>query len=172
MSTRFFSIQDQLAQLTAEVIAESFAIQDREREARARARARANSGAVHPYPARQTVTRSPRYYNIADTDVSYLDLNDSMPEPVESKAAVGVNDSNSNISQASIKTSPTLIKKMKKVFINTPKKLFRQVVAPGSHDSFATVTTSLEATKGPANKKPDERKRRRSLPWSSKAPEL
>ncbi|KAJ6015537.1 hypothetical protein N7540_010128 [Penicillium herquei] len=149
MSAPRSTVQDQLAQLTAEVILESFAIQDREREARVHT----NTGAVRNfsrlYTARQMIPRTHRYYNISDADVSYLDLNDGTPEPVESKAAIEVKNT-SNISEGAIKASPTLIEKMKNIFITTPKKLFRQVVAPGSRYSSAAVSTPLRRARDPA----------------------
>ncbi|KAJ5708289.1 hypothetical protein N7488_008090 [Penicillium malachiteum] len=175
MSGRSFTVQDQLAQLTAEVIVESLAMQDRDRELRRRAEANAVRNFSHLHRAREATPRNDRFYYIEDADVSFLDLNDGAPapeaepepEPVEAKAVVKVD---SNTSQATIKADPTFIEKMKKVFITTPKKLL-QAVTPGSRDSLAAVTTPLEATKGSVSKKGKDCKRR-SFPWSSKPSEL
>ncbi|KAJ5734409.1 hypothetical protein N7493_003195 [Penicillium malachiteum] len=174
MSSRNFAFQNQLAQLTAEVIAESFAIQDREREREARLRAEASAvrNFSHLHRTREPAPRNHQFYYLDDADVSILDLNDDAPEPepepVEAKPVVEVD---SNTSQATIKAGPTFIEKMKKVFITTPKKLLRQAVALGSRDSLAAVTNPLQATKGSISKKSKDCKRR-SPPWSSKASEL
>ncbi|KAJ5622262.1 hypothetical protein N7528_005494 [Penicillium herquei] len=155
MSGRSFTVQDQLAQLTAEVIVESLAMQDRDRELRRRAEANAVRNFSYLHRAPEAAPRNDRFYYIEDADVSFLDLNDAAPapapepepEPIEAKAVVEVD---SNASQATIKADPTFIEKMKKVFITTPKKLLCQAVTPGSRDSLAAVTTPLRRPRAPS----------------------